>query len=74
MPADKAIQPGHTKRYLPEKAWASLSKEERAKTDAKKRAGRKKQVANKVSSSYLTQKLQRKQARRPGLPRRSNLK
>ena len=35
--ADKAIQPGHTKRYLPEKAWASLSKEEREKTDRKKR-------------------------------------
>jgi hypothetical protein len=41
MPSDKAIQPGHTKRYLPEKAWASLSKEERAKTDAKKKAGSK---------------------------------
>jgi hypothetical protein len=41
MPADKAIQSGQTKRYLPEKAWASLSKEERAKTDAKKRAGSK---------------------------------
>ena len=39
MPADKAIQSGNTKRYLPEKAWASLSKEERAKTDAKKKAG-----------------------------------
>ena len=38
---DKAIQPGGTKRYLPEKAWASLSKEERAKTDAKKKAGSK---------------------------------
>ena len=38
---DKAIQPRHTKRYLPEKAWASLSKEERAKTDAKKKAGSK---------------------------------
>jgi hypothetical protein len=25
---DKAIQKGYTKRYLPEKAWASLSKEE----------------------------------------------
>ena len=36
--ADKAIQPDHTKRYLPEKAWASLSKEERAKTDAKKKS------------------------------------
>ena len=36
--ADKAIQKGYTKRYLPEKAWASLSKEERAETDQKKRA------------------------------------
>ena len=41
MSSEKAIQPGHTKRYLPEKAWASLSKEERAKTDAKKKAGSK---------------------------------
>jgi hypothetical protein len=41
MAADKAIQPGYTKRYLPEKAWASLSKEERAETDRKKRAGSK---------------------------------
>ena len=37
--ADKAIQKGYTKRYLPEKAWASLSKEERAETDQKKRSG-----------------------------------
>jgi hypothetical protein len=37
--ADKAIQEGYTKRYLPEKAWASLSKEERAETDQKKRSG-----------------------------------
>lgn len=36
--ADKAIQKGYTKRYLPEKAWASLSKEERQETDQKKRA------------------------------------
>jgi hypothetical protein len=36
---DKAIQKGYTKRYLPEKAWASLSKEERAETEQKKRAG-----------------------------------
>ena len=41
MAVDKAIQNGQTKRYLPEKAWASLSKEERAKTDAKKKAGSK---------------------------------
>ncbi len=36
---DKAIQKGYTKRYLPKAAWASLSKEERAETDQKKRAG-----------------------------------
>jgi len=41
MPADKAIQKGYTKRYLPEKAWASLSPEEREDTDQKKRAGSK---------------------------------
>jgi hypothetical protein len=41
MAADKALEKGQTKRYLPEKAWASLSKEERAKTDAKKKAGSK---------------------------------
>jgi len=39
MTADKAIQAGYTKRYLPEKAWASLSKEEREETERKKRAG-----------------------------------
>ena len=39
--ADKAIQKGYTKRYLPEKAWASLSKEERQETDQKKRAASK---------------------------------
>ncbi len=37
--ADKAIQKGYTKRYLPESAWAALSKEEREETDQKKRAG-----------------------------------
>jgi len=41
MAGDKAIQKGYTKRYLPEKAWASLSKEEREKTDRKKREGSK---------------------------------
>jgi len=39
--ADKAIQKGYTKRYLPEKAWASLSPEEREDTEQKKRAGSK---------------------------------
>tara|TARA_R100000697_G_scaffold98469_1_gene110478 strand:+ start:1139 stop:1348 length:210 start_codon:yes stop_codon:yes gene_type:complete len=40
---DKAIQKdGTTKRYLPKKAWAKLSPEERDKTDAKKQAASKK--------------------------------
>jgi len=40
---DKAIQSdGTTKRYLPKKAWARLSKEERKKTDDKKKAGSRK--------------------------------
>ena len=39
MSSDKAIQKGYTKRYLPESAWAALSKEERAETDQEKRAG-----------------------------------
>lgn len=36
--ADKAIEPGQkgTERYLPEKAWAKLSPEERKQTDEKK--------------------------------------
>ena len=39
MSADKAIEPGRksTARYLPEKAWARLSPEERQKTDEKKK-------------------------------------
>ena len=41
--ADKAIQKdGTTKRYLPKKAWADLSKEEREDTDRKKREGSRK--------------------------------
>jgi hypothetical protein len=41
--ADKAIQSdGTTKRYLPKKAWDSLSKEEREDTDRKKREGSRK--------------------------------
>ena len=39
MSSDKAMQKGYTKRYLPEKAWASMSKEERVETDQKKREG-----------------------------------
>jgi len=42
MSSDKAIQKGYTKRYLPEKDWASLSKQEREETDRKKREGSRK--------------------------------
>ena len=37
--ADKAIEPGKksTERYLPEKAWAAMSKAERKRTDDKKK-------------------------------------
>ena len=34
---DKAIQNGYTKRYLPAKAWESLSSKEREETDRKKK-------------------------------------
>ena len=39
MSVDKAIEPGRksTELYLPEKAWANLSSEERKKTDDKKK-------------------------------------
>ena len=35
--ADKAIEKGRTERYLPKKAWAKLSPEERRETDEKKK-------------------------------------
>jgi len=39
--ADKAIEIGKksTERYLPKKAWAAMSKEDRKKTDDKKKRG-----------------------------------
>ena len=62
MAADKAIEKGQTKRYLPEKAWASLSKEERAKTDAKKKAGSKqgKQFVSNTEAAKKASKAARK--------------
>lgn len=42
MSVDKAIQKGYTKRYLPEKAWAKLSPEERRETDEKKKTASRK--------------------------------
>jgi len=67
--ADKAIQfDGTTKRYLPKKAWASLSKEEREDTDRKKREGSRKgkqfvpntEKAKKASKSARMYKEKRK--------------
>lgn len=42
MSSDKAIEKGRTERYLPKKAWAKLSAEERRETDEKKKAASKK--------------------------------
>lgn len=60
--ADKAIQKGYTKRYLPEKAWASLSPEERKKTDQKKRAASKqgKQFVSNTKKAKVAGKKARK--------------
>ena len=38
---DKAIEKGRTERYLPEKAWAKLTPEQRRETDEKKKAASK---------------------------------
>jgi len=35
--ADKAREKGRTERYLPKRAWASMSAEERRATDEKKK-------------------------------------
>ena len=40
--ADKAIEKGRTERYLPQKAWAKLTPEERRETDEKKKAASRK--------------------------------
>ena len=63
--ADKAIQKGYTKRYLPEKAWASLSPEERKKTDQKK------QTASKQGKQFVANT---EAAKKAGKAARSNSK
>ena len=40
--ADKAIEKGRTERYLPEKAWAKLTPEQRKQTDEKKKTASRK--------------------------------
>ena len=50
--ADLAREKGRTERYLPESAWASMSKEERRATDEKKkRATRGKPVNTHVANT-----------------------
>lgn len=56
--ADKAIEKGRTERYLPEKAWAKLSKEERRKTDEKKKA------ASKTGKQFVPNTERAKKARK----------
>ena len=64
--ADKAIQKGYTKRYLPESAWAKLSKEEREETDQKKRAGSRKgkQFVKNTDKARKARKMASKKAAR----------
>lgn len=56
--ADKAIEKGRTERYLPEKAWAKLSKEERRETDEKKKA------ASKTGKQFVPNTERAKKARK----------
>jgi hypothetical protein len=50
--ADRAREKGRTERYLPDSAWASMSKEERRATDEKKkRATRGKPVNTHVANT-----------------------
>ncbi len=56
--ADARRQDGSTKRYLPEKAWALLSDEEKKEAEKKKRQGDKK------GKQYVENTLEAKAARR----------
>ena len=70
--ADKAIRKDYTKRYLPESAWAKLSKEEREETDRKKIAGSKKgkqfvkntKTAEKAGKAARTAKMYKDKSKR----------
>jgi|TARA_B100000530_G_scaffold242051_1_gene157952 hypothetical protein len=44
--ADRAREKGRTERYLPKKAWASMTKEERTATDEKKKRATKGKPVN----------------------------
>lgn len=56
--ADKAIEKGRTERYLPEKAWAKLSKKERRETDEKKK------TASKTGKQFVANTERAKKARK----------
>jgi hypothetical protein len=56
--ADKAIEKGRTERYLPEKAWAKLSKKERRETDEKKK------TASKTGKQFVPNTERAKKARK----------
>ena len=66
--ADKAIKKGKkgTSRYLPEAAWAAMSKSERKKTDdKKKRESRKgKQFVENTEKAKRARKMATKKAKR----------
>ena len=66
--ADKAIKKGKkgTSRYLPEAAWASMSKSERKKTDdKKKRESRKgKQFVENTEKAKKARRMATKKAKR----------
>ena len=58
---DKAREGGRTERYLPAKAWASMSKDERRATDEKKkRATRGKPVNTHVENTDAAKRASKK--------------
>ena len=58
---DKAREGGRTERYLPAKAWSSMTKEERRATDKKKkRATRGKPVNTQVANTDAAKRASKK--------------
>ena len=66
--ADKAIEPGKksTERYLPEAAWKAMSKDERKKTDDKKKRGSRKgkQFVENTEKAKRARRMASKKAKR----------
>ena len=66
--ADKAIKKGKkgTSRYLPEAAWAAMSKSERKKTDDKKKRGSRKgkQFVENTDKAKRARRMASKKAKR----------